>query len=190
MIGRLRGEIAEKSADRVLLDVAGVGYEVAVTPATAAELPGVGQPAVLHTHLHVREDAIALFGFASGDERGIFQILIGVNGVGPKLALAILATLDPQQLRHVVLADDVAALTSVPGIGQRSAQKLLLELKPRLDVPDSPLQSGTPLAEVREALESLGYQSSEIRDVLRELPAGESVESSLRLALQELGKQR
>lgn len=190
MIGRLRGEIAEKSADRVLLDVGGVGYEVAVTPATASALPGVGQPAVLHTHLHVREDAIALFGFATGDERGIFQTLIGVSGVGPKLALSILATLDPDQLRHVVLADDVAALTGVPGIGQRSAQKLLLELRPRLDVPDAPMQSGTPLAEVRQALESLGYQSSEIRNVLRDLAPGDSVEDSLRRALQELGKQR
>lgn len=190
MIGRLRGEIAEKSPDRILMDVSGVGYEVAVTPATVGRLPGVGQPAVLHTHLHVREDAMALFGFASSDERDIFQVLIGVSGVGPRLAMSVLATHDPDQLRHVVLTEDVAALTEVPGIGQRSAQKLLLELKPKLDVPDAPLQAGSALAEVREALESLGYQSVEIRKVMPDLPDGGTVEESLRLALQALGRQR
>lgn len=190
MIGRLRGEIADKTAETVLLDVNGVGYEVAVTPSTVAALPAVGQPAVLHTHLHVREEILALYGFASSDERNVFQTLIGVSGVGPKLALAVLATLRPDDLRHVVLSEDVAALTAVPGIGQRSAQKLLLELRPKLDVPDSPLQAGSTVAEVREALESLGYQSPEIRDVLRDLPAEGSVEDSLRQALQELGRQR
>jgi Holliday junction DNA helicase RuvA len=190
MIAQLRGEIVEKGLDRLVIDVAGVGYEVAVTPATVAALPAVGQAALLHAHLHVREDVMALYGFASADERAIFQILIGVSGVGPKLALAVLATVNPVELRNVVLSEDVAALTAVPGIGQRSAQKLLLELKPRLDMPESPLQPGTTRAEVREALESLGYQSLEIRDVLRDLPADESVEESLRRALQELGKQR
>lgn len=190
MIGRLRGDLVEKAGDRVLLDVSGVGYEISITPGTLAGLPSVGQPAVLHTHLHVREDILALFGFATGDERDIFQILIGVSGVGPKLALAVLATLGPDELRNVVVAEDVAALTSVPGIGQRSAQKLLLELRPKLDLPDSPLQAGTALAEVREALEGLGYQSAEIRDVLRDLPGEAAVEDSLRAALQQLGKQR
>jgi len=190
VIGRLRGDLVHKGTDRVMVEVGGVGYEVAVTPATLAGLPGIGQPAVLHTHLHVREDVLALYGFATGDERDIFQILIGVSGVGPKLALAVLATFDPVQLRHIVISEDAAALTAVPGIGQRSAQKLLLELRPKLDVPDSPLRAGTAMAEVREALEGLGYQSVEIRDVLRELPADESVEDSLRHALQALGRQR
>ena len=190
MIGRLSGEIADKTADHVLIDVGGVGYEVAVTPRTVGGLPGVGDNAILHTHLHVREDIMALYGFSSGDERDLFKILIGVSGVGPKLAMAVLSTLSPDDLRHVVLSEDVAALTAVPGIGQRSAQKLLLELRPRLDVPDSPLQAGSTVAEVREALESLGYQAAEIRDVLRELPAEGSVEELLRQALQELGKQR
>ena len=190
MIGRLRGEIAEKAGDRVLIDVGGVGYDSAVTPATVAGLPGIGEPAVIYTHLHVREDVLALFGFLAGDERDIFQILIGVSGVGPKLAMAILATFDANSLRHIVVTEDVSALTAVPGIGQRSAQKLLLELRPKLDVPDAPLQAGTALAEVREALEGLGYQSAEIRDVLRSLPTDQSVEDGLRQALQELGKQR
>ena len=190
MIGRLRGSIAEKTLDAVLIDVAGVGYQVAVTPRTISSLPAVGQEAVLHTHLHVREDIMALYGFGSMDERDVFQILIGVAGVGPKLALAVLATLSPDELRHVVVSEDAAALTAVPGIGQRSAQKLLLELRPKLDVPDSPLQAGSTVAEVREALESLGYQSAEIRDVLRDVPVDGSVEDNLRQALQDLGKQR
>ncbi|MDJ0925728.1 MAG: Holliday junction branch migration protein RuvA [Acidimicrobiia bacterium] len=190
MIGRLRGDIAEKGSDAVLLDVGGVGYEVIVAPNTIGKLPSVGQPAVLHTHLHVREDLMALYGFASPDERNLFQVLIGVSGVGPKLALAVLATLGAENLRNVVFAEDVGALTAVPGIGQRSAQKLLLELRPKLDLPDAALQPGGSLAEVREALEALGYQSVEIRDVLRELPAEGTVEESLRSALQELGKQR
>ena len=190
MIGRLRGELADKALDRVLIDVGGVGYDVAVTPRTVASLPAVGLPTVLHTHLHVREDIMALYGFGSVDERDIFQILIGVSGVGPKLGLAVLATFSPDQLRNVVVTEDVSALTSVPGIGQRSAQKLLLELQPKLDVPDSPLQTGSVMAEVREALEGLGYQSAEIREVLRDIPADGSVEDTLRRALQKLGKQR
>jgi Holliday junction DNA helicase RuvA len=190
VIGRLRGELVEKYLDRVVVDVAGVGYDVAVTPTTIVSLPGVGQPAVLHTHLHVREDVLALYGFATADERDIFQTLIGVSGVGPKLGMAVLATFSPDELRNIVVSDDVGALTAVPGIGQRSAQKLLLELRPKLDVPDSPLRTGTALAEVREALESLGYQSAEIRDVLRDLPADMAVEEGLRTALQELGRQR
>lgn len=190
MIGRLRGDLAEKGVDRALLDVGGVGYEVAVTPATIAGLPSLGQPVVLHTHLHVREDILALYGFATADERDVFQILVGVSGVGPKLALAVLATLGPDDLRHAVVTEDVAALTSVPGIGQRSAQKLLLELRPKLDLADSPLRSGSALSEVREALEGLGYQSAEISEALRGLSSSDAVEDSLRRALQELGRQR
>ncbi len=190
MIGRLVGEVADKSPDAVLIDVHGVGYAVAVTPRTAASLPPVGESAVLYTHLHVREDLMGLYGFASGDERDIFETLIGASGVGPKLARAVLATLSPDELRQVVLSEDAAALTAVPGIGQRSAQKLLLELRPKMDLPDSPLQPGSAVAEVREALESLGYQSAEIREVLRDLPGDGSVEELLRHALQELGKQR
>lgn len=190
MIGRLRGEVVDRGTDRILLDVGGVGYEVAVTPNTISALPGAGQPTVVFTHLHVREDVMALYGFSGADERNIFQILIGVSGVGPKLALAVLGTFGPDELRNIVVAEDVGALTAVPGIGQRSAQKLLLELRPKLDLPDSPLQSSSALAEVREALEALGYQSTEIREVLRDLPGDGSVEDTLRSALQELGRQR
>ena len=124
MIGRLRGTLAAVGADTVLIDVGGVGYDVAVTSRTFVELPGVGSEVVLHTHLQVREDLMALFGFTSSDERDLFRLLLGVSGLGPKVALAILATMSGDDLRRVVATDDVAALTAVPGIGKRSAQKL------------------------------------------------------------------
>ncbi len=191
MIGRLRGLLAVKGADRVVLDVAGVGYEVAVTPRSLAELPAVGEEAVLHTHLHVREDVLQLYGFASEDERGLFRLLVAVSGVGPKLALAILATLRPDELRRAVLTDDASALTAVPGIGNRSAQKLMLELRPKLELPDVELaSSGSVAGEVRQALEGLGYQVAEIHQAMREVPGDLSLEETLRLCLQELGKRR
>lgn len=189
MIGRLRGTVAEKRPDHVLLDVAGVGYEMAVPPRALVELPGIGEEAVLHTHLHVREDAMALYGFSSEEQRDLFRLLLGISGVGPKVALAILGTMTPEELRRAVLTEDAAALTAVPGIGKRSAQKLLLELRPKLELPDAELApASSPLAEVRAALEGLGYQSEEIRGALAELPESEEVEILLRRALQTLGR--
>ncbi len=126
MIGRVLGELVAAGSDAVTVDVGGVGYEVAVTGRTFAELPGIGSEIVLHTHLHVREDQLALFGFTTADDRDLFRLLMGVSGVGPKVGLAILATMTADDLRRVVATDDAAALTAVPGIGKRSAQKLLL----------------------------------------------------------------
>ena len=189
MIGRLRGSIAAKSGEGVVLDVNGVGYEIAVTPGTLAELPGVGEEAVLHTHLHVREDQLALFGFSTAERRDLFRLLLGLSGVGPKVAAAMLATMEPEELRRAVAADDIAALTAVPGIGKRTAQKLMLELKARLEVLDDEVTapSSAP-SDVREALAGLGYGSDEIREAMRELPVDVPVEDLLRLSLQELGK--
>ena len=189
MIGRLRGTLAAVGVDTVLVDVGGVGYDVAVTSRTFVELPGVGSEVVLHTHLQVREDLMALFGFTSSDERDLFRLLLGVSGLGPKVALAILATMSADDLRRVVATDDMAALTAVPGIGKRSAQKYLLELRPKLEVPDGALQTSGPLGEVRLALEGLGYQSDEISGALRDMPADVSVTEMLRRSLQALGKQ-
>ncbi len=189
MIGRLRGLLAAKHADRVVLDVGGVGYEVAVTPRGLVELPGVGEEAVLHTHLHVREDVMALYGFPAEDQRNLFRLLLGVSGVGPRVALAILGTLSVDELRIAVVTEDADALTMVPGIGKRSAQKLMLELRPKLDLPDAELPSGgSVVAEVRDALEGLGYQAAEIRAALRDVPADLAVADMLRMALQELGR--
>ena len=190
MIGRIRGSLVHRGVSSVVVDVAGVGYDVAVTPRTLAELPSVGEEVVLHTHLHVREDQLALYGFASAADKDVFGLLLGVSGVGPKVAMAILATLGFEQLQSAVATDDVAALTEVPGIGKRSAQKLLLELKPRFDMADATIEASGPLSEVREALTSLGYAPDEIRGTLRDMPGDLSVEEMLRRALQALGKAR
>jgi len=191
VIGRLRGLLAAKLTDRVVLDVGGVGYEVAVTPRGLVDLPGVGEEAVLHTHLYVREDQMALYGFPAEDQRSLFRLLLGVSGVGPRVALAILATLSVDEVRRAVVTDDADALTLVPGIGKRSAQKLLLELRPKLDLPATELPSGgSVVAEVRDALDGLGYQPAEIREALRSVPDDLPVADMLRLALQELGRRR
>ncbi len=189
MIGRLRGVVASKDIDGAVVDVAGVGYEVALSPRSLGELPAIGEEAVVHTHLHVREDQMSLFGFCSEDERDLFRVLLGASGVGPKLALAMLGSLRPAELRRVVVTEDVDALTLVPGIGKRSAQKLVLELRARLELPESEmLGGGSALAEVREALEGLGYQAAEIREALSGLPADGAIEDLLRGALQRLGR--
>jgi Holliday junction DNA helicase RuvA len=190
VIGRVRGALVHRGTTSVVVDVSGIGYDVAVTPRTLAELPSIGEEVVLHTHLHVREDQLALYGFASSADKDVFGLLLGVSGVGPKVAMAILSTLGYEQLQAAVATDDVAALTEVPGIGKRSAQKLLLELKPRFDMADATIEASGPLSEVREALANLGYAPDEIRGTLGDMPADLSVEEMLRRALQALGKAR
>jgi Holliday junction DNA helicase RuvA len=188
MIGRLRGALVTKAAESVVVDVGGVGHEVAMTPGGLATLPALGEEVVIHTHLHVREDQLALYGFTAADDRDLFRILLGASGVGPKLAMAIMATLSPNELKRAVLSEDAAALTAAPGIGARSAQKLILDLRARLDLPDGELAPSSALAEAREALEGLGYQSAEIREALSGLGDEErGVEDLLRVALQKLG---
>ena len=170
MIGRLRGTLVRLDGESVVIDVGGVGYDVAVPVRTLVDLPGVGEDAVVHTHLHVREDQLAFFGFASTDDRDLFRLLLGISGIGPKVAIAILSTMDANELRGVVASDDAAALTAVPGIGKRSAQKLLLELRPKLELPDAEIDPSGARAQVRAALEGLGYQADEIGGALRDLP--------------------
>ncbi len=191
MIGRLRGQLVDKRGEGVLRDVGGIGYEVIVAPRTLTELPGIGEDAVVHTHLHVREDLQALYGFTSQSARDLFRLLIGVSGVGPKVAMAILGTMAPDELRRVVVTEDVDALTAVPGIGKRSAAKLMLELRPKLDLPDLEVglgASSSAVVEVRGALEGLGYDASEIREALAALPHDLGVEDLLRRSLQRLGQ--
>jgi Holliday junction DNA helicase RuvA len=190
MIGALRGTIAERSAsgNEVLLDVQGVCYRVQVTPTTLAALIDTSAPVLLHTHLHVREDALTLFGFGSRDERACFEALIGAHGVGPSMAMAILGVHRPDALREIVADDDADSLSLVPGIGKKTAIKLLLELKSRLDLPLlDPVPVGaappTPRAEVRDALASLGYGPDEIREATRDLPTDGDVQLLLKLAL-------
>jgi Holliday junction DNA helicase RuvA len=188
MIGRLRGIIVERGQETVVIEVGGVGYLVTVSPRTLSDLPGVGEEVVLHTHLHVREDQLALYGFDSSSDKELFGMLLGVSGVGPKVAMAILATMTYEQLSIAVASDDIPALTAVPGIGKRSAQKLLLELRPKMDVLDSASVVSGPMGEVREALEGLGYGPDEIRGTLANLSDDLPIEELVRRSLQQLGK--
>lgn len=191
MIGSVRGTVLERSpSGEVLVEVGGVGYRCLVPISALAQL-APGGAAFLMTHLHVREDAMTLFGFPTREERDTFEILILANGVGPKLALAILSVHPPSALRRAVAEDDVDALCLVSGVGKRTAQKLMIELKARLDLPDLDLRddtSGAPPArtEVRAALTELGYAPDEVRSVLADLPADGAVEDLLRTALKQL----
>jgi Holliday junction DNA helicase RuvA len=194
MIGSLRGAVLERNVEgTVLLEVGGVGYLVAVSSRVLAELEP-GTSVFLYVHHHVREDAQTLFGFTSRDERQTFQVLIKTNGVGPALAMAILATHPPAALFDVVANNDVAALTLVPGIGKKTAERLIIDLRDRLSVPmlDGAGMGGSSsaVADVRDALASLGYGTDEIRDVLRELPTDADSASLLRDALKSLGARR
>ena len=189
MIGSVRGTVIERTASgEALVEVGGVGYRVNV-PAGALPALHPGNTAFLFTHLHVREDAMGLYGFPSRDERDTFEALIGTTGVGPKLALAMLSVHSPSSLRRALLEDDLAALTLVPGVGRRTAQRLLVELKSRLEVPELDLSDEggpAPRAEVRAALAGLGYGTDEVRDVVAQLPEDGSVEDLLREALKLL----
>jgi Holliday junction DNA helicase RuvA len=193
MIGRLRGTLVHRSPKgEVMLDVGGVGYRINVSPATILDLGPVGNEVVVHTHLHVREDALTLYGFATADARDCFESLLGAHGVGPGLALAILSTHGPDELRRLVMEGDLDSLTLVPGVGRKTAARLLLELKSRLDVPEGdPVPAvGSARAEVREALAALGYQPEEVRRAMVELPAEGDVRTLVRTALQTLGATR
>ena len=161
-----------------------------MSPWTLADLPPLGDEVVIHTHLHVRDDQLALFGFGSGADTEVVGVLQSVSGVGPKVATSIVSTLSYDQLRVAVASDDGAALTEVPGIGKRSAQKLLLELKPKFDLVDATIEASGPLSEVREALVGLGYAPEEIRGTLADMPVDLPVEELLRRSLRELGKAR
>ena len=145
MIGLLRGAVVVRTGEgEVIIDVGGVGYRVAVTPATAATLvrSGSGSEATLFVHTHVREDAIVLYGFVHDDERRCFEVLLGSHGVGPALALGIMGALSPAALSTAVLEEDLETLCTVPGVGRKTAARLLIELKSRLDLPDLSLPDG------------------------------------------------
>jgi Holliday junction DNA helicase RuvA len=175
-----------------MLDIGGVGYDVTVTPRTLSELPGVGEEVVLHTHLVHREDSMTLFGFGVEQERDVFRTLLGASGVGPKVALAICATLTPAELRSAVITEDSATLELVPGIGKRGAQKLIIELRPKLDRPDGELPGGgaSVMAEVRLALDALGYGAAEVREAIGSISTEGTTEELVRAALQHLGSER
>ena len=202
MIGSLRGTLIDRSlTGEVLIEVSGVGYRVQAGPATSARLGDLGGDVFTWIHHHVREDAETLYGFATKGERDAFEALLGAHGVGPALALAILSVHPPANLARVLADDDVAALCLVPGVGKKTAARLLIELKARLDVPfgdempagldggDSPGPSPSARADVRDALAGLGYGPEEIAEATRELPDADAG-TLLKTALQRLASAR
>ena len=189
MIARLRGVLASV-APVVVVDVGGVGYQVALTPQAVSDLPPVGEEVVVHTHLHVREDEMSLYGFLSSAERDLFRILITTSGVGPKVAMSLLSTLRPDQLRRAIATEDAGALATAPGVGKRSAQRLILELRPKLADSEADVVEGTGTAQVRMALEQLGYRPDEINEVLADVDDDGSVQDQVKAALKLLGQAR
>ena len=194
MIGSLRGRVLERDLDGgVLLEVGGVGYRVAVTERTLAELEP-GTDVFLHVHHHITDATQSLFGFRAKDERITFQTLIKTNGVGPSIAMAVLATHPPTALVDIVASNDIASLTLVSGIGKKTAERMMVELRDRLSLPmlDSTGVSGggSAVADVREALTGLGYGTDEIREVMRDLSGDAPSATLLRDALKALGAKR
>lgn len=196
MIGSLRGEVLERNPDgTVLVEVGGVGYLVTVSQRTMAELEP-SSSTFLYVHHHIREDTQTLYGFAAREERGTFQVLIGTHGVGPALAMAVLATHPPLAIVDIVANNDVAAMSLVPGVGKKTAERLIVELRDRLSIPVLERTGGgtdgqtSAVADVREALTGLGYGTDEVRDVLRDLSGDSDASSLLREALKSLGARR
>jgi Holliday junction DNA helicase RuvA len=206
VIGSLRGVLLDRGgrpdqSGEILVEVGGVGYRVVVPGGSLARVGELGSPVFVHVHTHVREDALVLYGFATRDERTCFEALIGAHGVGPVVALNLLSVHSPAALRRAVASDDVDALKLVPGIGARTAARLLIELKTRLDLdldqPDlvavgQPAGAGAagsaagPRRDVRAALAGLGYGHDEVREALAALPDDGTSEELLALALRHL----
>jgi Holliday junction DNA helicase RuvA len=213
VIGSLRGRLLHRGAGEVQVEVGGVGYLVVVSPTTAVALGNEGDEVFVWVHHHVREDAQTLYGFASRDERVTFEALLGAHGVGPSLALGILSVHAPLAVARILADDDVAALCLVPGVGKKTAARLLIELKARLDIPIGDVapavtaggnghghghgngdSAGVAVrsarADVRDALAGLGYSADEIRAATAELPDDGDASALLREALQRLAAVR
>lgn len=201
MIGSLRGALIERDIKgEVLIEVAGVGWRVSVTPATAAALGELGEEVFVHVHHHIREGDQQLFGFLSGEERRMFIALISAHGVGPSLGLAILAVHGPGELARVLTEEDVAALCLVPGVGKKTAARLVVDLKSKivdidLDLVDGAVGGGGGVGggatnDVREALATMGFAEEEIRHVITDLDAQEGAEAMLKHALKRLAALR
>ena len=201
MIGSLRGTLTDRDDAEITVDTAGVGYRISVSPTTAVSLGDVGDEVFCWIHHHQREDAQTLYGFATKDERRCFEALLGAHGVGPALALGILSIHAPVALVRIVAEADVNALCLVPGVGKKTAARLLIDLASRLSVPDlgtSPAASGAATSslpsgarsDVRDALTGLGYTDGEIREVMADLPDDGDAGLLLRDALQRLAVAR
>ena len=184
MIARLRGTVAARTASGLVLDVGGVGYLVAATPRVQAR---VGEETTVETYLHVREDALQLYGFGEAAERELFEHLLAVSGVGPKVALAIVSGSPPADLRRAIALEDTARFEAIPGIGKKTAQRVVLELKEKLGTMDEPTPMvGRPHAVARDALVELGWSVTEAEEALAatdpSLPPEERVRQALKAA--------
>jgi holliday junction DNA helicase RuvA len=182
VIARLRGTVAARTGAGIVVDVGGVGYLVAATPRVHAR---VGEETTLETYLHVREDALQLYGFATADERQLFELLLGVSGVGPKVALAIVSGSTPEELRRAIVREDTARFEAIPGIGRKTAQRVVLELKEKIAEPAA-VGSASGSLVARDALVELGWSLLDaeraLADVDDELPVEEQVRAALRQA--------
>ncbi len=192
MIGRLTGQLVAKQPPQIIVDVGGVGYEVDVPMSTFYALPATGERVQLMTHYVVREDAHLLFGFATNDERAAFRQLIKVTGIGPKVALAVLSGLSVAELNQAIALQDVKRLTRVPGIGNKTAERLLLELKGKVVASTAGAGAApavaSPADDVVNALLALGYSEKEAAAACRDLPADQPLNDSIRQALKLLSK--
>ena len=190
MFGRLSGILAEKSPPQVLIDVQGVGYEVDVPMSTFYNLPALGERITLLTHLVVREDAQLLYGFLSHDERATFRLLVKISGIGPRTALSILSGLSVTELAQAVSLQEGGRLVKVPGIGKKTAERLLLELKGKLgDAIAAPATAARGhQGDIQQALLALGYSEREASAALKALPADVGVSDGIKLALKALAR--
>ena len=189
MIGRIKGRILEKIPPHILIDCNGVGYEIEVPMTTFYDLPEVGSVVTLLTHFLVREDAQLLFGFATDQERIIFRKLLKVNGIGAKASLSILGGMTVQELTHTIQAQDVTSLTKIPGVGKKTAERLILELKDKFSDSEFKLTSNansTEMSDIQNALSALGYNQKDIVIVTKDLDKNISVNEGIKKALKLL----
>ena len=196
MIGLLRGTLALRDSDEVIVETAGVGYRVAVSPDTSATLGELGHDVLLHVHHHIREDAQTLYGFDTPDKRRVFEGLISAHGVGPAMGMAIMSIYGPSELAGILATDDIDALCLVPGVGKKTAARLLVELKSRLDIGDVTTsvaadhstgeQQADARSVVRQALGELGYSAEEVRGAIATLPPEGDSSALLKAALRHL----
>lgn len=193
MIGSLRGKLMAKQAPQIVLECYGVGYEVETPMSTFLELPGLGEEVVLHTHLLVREDAQILFGFGSLEERSLFRLLLKISGVGAKMGLAILSTMSVGDFQRCVEYEDAAMLVKIPGVGKKTAERLIIEMRDKVD--KASIEPGTarvvvdanPRSEAVDALIALGYKANEVNRLIGKLDVdGKSAEDIIRLALRQV----
>lgn len=190
MIGRLTGQLAEKNPPEILLDCHGVGYEVLVPMSTFYNLPGLGEKVSLLTHFIVREDAQLLYGFGSTAERAAFRLLIKITGIGPRMALSVLSGMSVADLAQAVTLQETGRIIKVPGIGKKTAERLLLELKGKLgaDIGAQVSVSNEAQLDILQALVALGYSDKDAALALKALPADVGVSEGIKLALKSLGK--